>query len=107
MNHQEIFIRIKKFPIERYIYQCRVQIGHHLHTMLVYARTKVSMGAGCQIEIRLTYRWYRGYNLDETYPWTNIGSYNGLLPDGTKFIVWTDISLSSVWSHEIHLSALS
>ena len=45
--------------------------------------------------------------------WVNIGSGNGLLPDGTKPIAWTNADLSSSYIHrmaisqEIHQSAMT
>ena len=39
--------------------------------------------------------------------WVNIGSCNGLLPDGNKAITWTNVDLSLDKSHDIHLRALS
>ena len=38
-----------------------------------------------------------------TQIWVNIGSANGLLPDGT----WAKVDLSSVRSSEIHLGTIS
>ena len=37
----------------------------------------------------------------------NIGSDNGLLPDGHQAITWTNVDLSSDKSHVIQLRALS
>ena len=39
--------------------------------------------------------------------WVNIGPGNGLLPDGTKAITWTNVDLLSTKSCDIHLRANS
>ena len=39
--------------------------------------------------------------------WVNIGSGNGLLPDGTKPFTWTNVDWSSVKSSDIHIRAIS
>ena len=39
--------------------------------------------------------------------WVNIGSGNGLLPDGTQVITWANVDWSSVKSSDIHIRAIS
>ena len=39
--------------------------------------------------------------------WVNIGSANGLLPDGNQAITWTNVDWSSAKSSDIHIRAIS
>ena len=63
------------------------------------AETKVT-----KMSDALFHHWWRH---KATWIWVNIGSGNGLLPDGTQAITWTNVDLWSVRSSYIHLMVIS